>query len=410
MPDLDAPFLNPEPPPWVARALASGMLVLFVIVSIAAFLVHVPETVSGRFVLVPQRGTDPVRALREGVVTRTFASEGDTVGDLAPLFELQSAPIGDRAAGLRSLQTGMAADSTRLTISRSQLETRRRADEGEARRLRSKVEFLTRLIESKTRRYKLARELADSASLGNRQGSVSRYEASRQEFEASTIAEEIQANQDDLADTRAALQRLEDDGRARELEFQETRRGLQESIETAHIRIEALRTDLGNSTGSGLTVRTPCRGTVLRLQVAMPGAVVREGDVMAEVACAGEHLLGELELPQEGVAVVRPGQGVKLRFDAFPYQRYGVRFGTVRWLGPAGAAAGAVAGGRDTAVFRALIDLQDTTVKVRGQNRPLLPGMGGRADIVIGRRSLVSFALEPVRALKENLSEPPPSP
>ena len=37
----------------------------------------------------------------------------------------------------------------------------------------------------------------------------------------------------------------------------------------------------------------------------------------------------------------------KLRFDAFPYQRYGVQSGTVRWLGPAGLAES------DTAAFRA---------------------------------------------------------
>jgi hypothetical protein len=34
--------------------------------------------------------------------------------------------------------------------------------------------------------------------------------------------------------------------------------------------------------------------------------------------------------------------------------------------------------------------------------------MGGQADVVVGRRSLVSYAFEPIRALKENLAEPPP--
>jgi hypothetical protein len=34
-------------------------------------------------------------------------------------------------------------------------------------------------------------------------------------------------------------------------------------------------------------------------------------------------------------------------------------------------------------------------------------GMGGRADVVIGRRSLASFAFEPLRQLKESFAEPP---
>jgi hypothetical protein len=39
--------------------------------------------------------------------------------------------------------------------------------------------------------------------------------------------------------------------------------------------------------------------------------------------------------------------------------------------------------------------------------RPLLPGMRGQADIVIGRRRLYLYALEPVRALQENFREAP---
>ena len=128
---------------------------------------------------------------------------------------------------------------------------------------------------------------------------------------------------------------------------------------------------------------------------------MREGDTLAEVACDGAPLQGELVLPQAGVPLVQKGQGVKLRFDAFPYQRYGVRFGTVRWLGPAGLSV------QDSGAFRAIVDLTESSIRVRGKMRPLLPGMGGQADIVVGRRSLVSYAFEPLRALKESFADAP---
>ncbi len=92
---------------------------------------------------------------------------------------------------------------------------------------------------------------------------------------------------------------------------------------------------------------------------------------------------------------------MKLRYDAFPYQRYGVRYGTVRWIGPAGFAS------RDSGAFRALVDLRDTTISIRGLPQPLMPGMEGLADVVVGRRSLVGLAFEPLRALKENMAEGP---
>jgi membrane fusion protein len=95
-------------------------------------------------------------------------------------------------------------------------------------------------------------------------------------------------------------------------------------------------------------------------------------------------------------------------YDAFPYQRFGVRFGNVRWVGPA-----TVGPTRDPAIpgdpqaFRALIDPSDTTINVRGEPRPLLVGMRGRVRVVTGQRTLISFAFEPIRALRENLSTPP---
>jgi multidrug efflux pump subunit AcrA (membrane-fusion protein) len=144
-------------------------------------------------------------------------------------------------------------------------------------------------------------------------------------------------------------------------------------------------------------VGAPCAGIVLKLAVRGRGAVVQEGDVLAEVACAGERLQAELTLPQGAMALVRPGQPVKLLYDAFPYQRYGARAARIRWISPAGESGG----------FRAFADLEAESVPVRAERRPLVPGMGGRARVIVGRRTLVSYAFEPIRQLQESLAGAP---
>jgi multidrug efflux pump subunit AcrA (membrane-fusion protein) len=113
-------------------------------------------------------------------------------------------------------------------------------------------------------------------------------------------------------------------------------------------------------------------------------------------------LQAELRLPERGLALVRVGQPVKLLYDAFPYERYGVQYGTLRWLSPASTA------GANGAAFRAFADLGADSVGVEGRPRSVLPGMTGRAAIVVGRRSLASYAIEPVRQLRESLSAGPP--
>jgi membrane fusion protein len=395
-------FLESEPPHWAARGLAYVILALFVVAVVTAVAVHVPETVSGRFTLVPQQGADPVRALKEGVVSEVRAREGDPVTKGAILMMINSAPLSDRSSELRTLEAQRRTDQERLRIAASQYDTRRRADEAEDRRLQARLAFLERLVVSKQHRLEQTRQLADSFLAAMRTGSVARLDATRLDIEASTLAEDVQIATNDRDDARAAIARLARDMEARDLEYREVRRGLEENVETARIRISTLQRDLVNLTDQGLAVVAPCDGSVLRLHVGSSGAIVREGEVLSEVACAGHRLEAEFSLPQAGVPLVKPGQSVKFRFDAFPYQRYGVQFGTVRWLGSAGMQ------GSDTTAFRALVDLRHDSIRVRGQLRPLLAGMGGQADVVVGRRSLVSYAFEPIRALKENLSEPPP--
>src|SRR4030095_4535839 len=117
----------------------------------------------------------------------------------------------------------------------------------------------------------------------------------------------------------------------------------------------------------------------MRVQVKGDSTLVQEGEVLCEVGRAGEPLQAQLDLPHAGVGRVGPGLRVKLLYDAFPYERYGVRYGTLRWLGPASAEAES---------FRVLADVDDAqTMMVGGERRRLLPGMGGTAEVTVGRRS-----------------------
>jgi membrane fusion protein len=397
----DAPFLDPEPPHWAARGLGRLIIALFLIAVVAAIVVRVPETVTGRFTLVPLRGTDPVRTQKEGVLSVVAVQEGEAVPAGATLFVVRSAPLSDRTSELRTLQTQLVANGERLRIAASQYETRQRQDASEEKRLAAKVAFLKQIIGSKQQRLALIKELVDSSTAGMKTGSINRLDVTRLQLEYTTVKEEIQAADNDLDDATAAITRLTQDEEARDLEYREIRRGLEEDMATERIRIGSLQQDLANITDSGLVLLSPCAGTVLRLRVNAPGAVVKEGDVLGELACEGDRMQAELVLPQSGLPQVHAGQGVKLRFDAFPYQRFGVQYGTVKWLGPSGIA------GPDQGGFRALVELRRDSIRVKGVWRRLLPGMGGDGDIVVGRRSLVSYAFEPIRALKESFAEVP---
>jgi membrane fusion protein len=400
-PHRDAPFLASDPPHWIARGLWYWLASIAVTGIAALLLVRVPETVSGRFTLVPERGSDPIRVRRAGVVTDVRGVEGARVDSGATLFVVHSSTTVDRGSELRSLLSQSAADSIALRLAHSRRETRRREDESEHRRLLGRIEHLERRHDMVAPRHALARELADSAASGLRSGAISRVEVSRMEFEAGTYADQLEETRRQIAETREDLARLAESEDAADLEYAQIRIRLDAGLAAARARITALRGDLAGTNGNDLMVTAPCTGTLLRLHIAAAGAIVQEGDALADIGCDDQELFGELVLPESGVPLVRPGQSVRLRLDAFPYQRFGVRFGEVRWLGPAGT------GHTPANAFRALIELRDSVIIVDHAPRPLLAGMGGHANVLTGRRRLISFVFEPIRSLRERFAEPP---
>ncbi|HUF27441.1 MAG TPA: HlyD family efflux transporter periplasmic adaptor subunit [Gemmatimonadaceae bacterium] len=406
MPDpIDPPpFFDAEPPHWAARGLAYALIALFAAAALFSVAVQVPESVSGRFTLVPVSGTDPIRASRRGMLVEVRVPEGETVGEGDTLFVLSSEPFGDRFAELGSLRAQVDGASRGAANLRSQFESQRRADEEEARRLAARADYLARTSDLQRRQLALARELAERHREGVAGGSVSTGEYTARQLDADRLAVELELAESEHAESAAAAEKLRHESAARAAQHREALRRLESGAEEARIRIAALERELATSARGELTVVARCAGTVLRLRVGAAGAVVQEGDVLGELACAGEQLLGELTVAQAGLARLRPGQSVKLLYDAFPYQRYGVRHGTIRWVGPPGM--GAAEHGAAPA-FRALVDLADSAVRVRGETRVLMPGMSGTGSVIVGRRTLVSYAFEPIRQLRESFAEPP---
>jgi membrane fusion protein len=395
------PFLDEEPPPLVARAVSLVLIALFVVALAALFLVQVPETVAATFTLAPLRGADPVRALHDGVVSRVSVAEALTVGKGDVMFVLTSEAVGDRTSERRALDARLAGGDGRRANERTKFENQERADEQERQRLEQRVAALERQAGLKEQQLAVTQDIAARRKRELDEGVLSLMDANRARLDVDRTAGELEEIRTEIVDARNTLNRLAFERASRRAAFTETERAIGEELSAYRARKTMLDQDVARD-GNALSVPAPCAGTVVKLHVQHLGTVVHDGDVMAELVCSGEPLQAELQLPERGMALVRLGQSVKLMYDAFPYQRYGVQFGTLTWLSPASSM------GREGAAFRAFARLDAASVGVRGSPRAVLPGMTGRAAVVVGRRSLASYAIEPVRQLRESLSPGPP--
>jgi membrane fusion protein len=197
---------------------------------------------------------------------------------------------------------------------------------------------------------------------------------------------------------RAALARLaaELEGRARTLPLEHAHAiaELERAIAAADLELAE------NDARRASIVTAPAAGTVTAPtgQVAQP---VERGQLLARIVPDDAVLQAELLAPSRAVGFVAAGDEVRLRYAAFPYQKFGQARGAVVSVSaaPLARAAPAAASPRGEPVFRVLVAPHAQAVMAYGVPRPLKPGMEVEADVLLETRRLYEWAFEPLFAL-----------
>ena len=385
------PYLDQEPPPWAAHALAWVLLILAGTALTVSIVLRVPESVSAEFVLAPVHRVDPVKAFRTGLVSVVGAVAGQRVRAGDRLFVIASHEASDRAGELAGVERQLSGGQERVDNLNREYERTHAADEAELARLDARASSLAAQLVQKQKELDVATEIARRYEETSREGLASWVDVGRTQADAARTKAELEELEGNRVDTRATAARLRMEMAARESAHREDARRTTETLDQARIRRGSL-TQSPSDRMPDLRLEAPCDGTVIVANVAAPGAVVQQGDTLAEVACVGQQLRAELRIPQRGLGRVRVGQTVKLKYEAFPYERFGAAPAIVEWISPAGEVA---TGG----AFRAFATLQQG-----GPSQALLgPGLVGEAEIVVDRRRLASYLIDPLRQLREEL-------
>lgn len=118
------------------------------------------------------------------------------------------------------------------------------------------------------------------------------------------------------------------------------------------------------------------------------------------------QLTAQLLIPVRSAGFIVPGQALDIRYDAFPYQKFGLYRGKVISISDTVLLPNEVLNAAviiQEPVYRVTAYLQQATVQAYGQDFSLKPGMTLSADVRLGERSLVQWLLEPIYSLKGRL-------
>lgn len=354
------------------------------------------ETVAGW--LAPPGGLIRLEARQGGIVQAVHVREGEAVHAgqaIATVRLAQALADGDSFDALsRSLQSQADAAGARARSARATLESERT-------QLMARREALSReLAEARRRamlqagRIRLGRAEVERAETLTAQGYLPRRELdARQgallamEQEEAQLASAVLSYEREISEVVARLGAIPIDVQAAAAEAASALA----SLEHQQTQTEAQSIYVVVATVNGRVAALPVH----------QGQGVPAGAAVAVLAAGNSPLEAELYAPSRASGFIREGQEVRLMYQAFPYQKFGTGAGRVTSvsrtvLAPSEVAIPGLA--VQEPVFRVRVRLTRDQVAAYGQRLPLQPGMLLTADVVIDRRSLLEWLLDPLYA------------
>jgi len=361
--------------------------------------------------LLPQEGVVRVQAPRPGIVGNLDVKEGAQVhkGDrlLTLSDELQSARLGPTQGQIaQRLGERRASMSEERSQQQRLLAQQDRALANRVAALRAEEEQIEREIGLLRQRVEIAARADALHGQLHADGFIS--EMRLQQAHSELLEQRARLAAAERGRLSAARERMNIEAEREDLPLKlghDTAlldRGIAE-LEQERAEAEARRE---------IVVVAPHDGTVTAIH-AVPGAKADAGTPLLTIVPPNTRLEAHLYAPSRAVGFVRTGQRVQLRYQAFPYQRFGHYEGVVAAvsraaLSPAELPAqlagltsvtGGAAGAAVEPIYRITVSLASQTVTAYGAKTPLAPGMTLEADVALERRRLFEWVLDPLYAV-----------
>ncbi|NTF46655.1 hypothetical protein A6U86_34045 [Rhizobium sp. AC27/96] len=369
-------------------------------------------TVSG--VLLPTEGVTKIRAPIRGRIAERMISESQSVhqGDL--LFVLDV----DNVSGLGETQAAVTAE---LRQQRSELaaERDRQSDLNDLQKvsLAEQEDFAGRELTQIEKQIDVSEKNAEALGL-----SFERYKGylARQ----IVIETQVDAKKQDYIAAQQQLEALKREqiqleGKRQDLRSQLNAIAIRKASTLGDLARQIAQIDLSIAEGEAkheIRLTAPRDGVVTGV-VANAGEIIEVGSPMATILPAAPHFQVQLGAPSSAIGFLQVGQPVTLRYEAFPYQKFGQYSGRVTAisrtalrleeltdLGTAGLGRENAASQSGENMYRITVQPDQMTVHAYGKAQVLTSGMVVHATIFLDRRPLYEWILDPIYSLKGAVS------
>ncbi|GFM63502.1 hypothetical protein PSCICG_46620 [Pseudomonas cichorii] len=394
----------------LSMRLAAAVSLLFCI-CMALFLTFATYTkrTAASGVLLPENGLIRIYAPQAGVVNSLDVAEGQPVNTGAVLMALSSDTQNGEAGGSqqaislsikRRLESLTREIDETLALHRQELDGKKRQVEA----LETEQQKILAQIDLTRQRLALTKGIAERYADLQRQDYVSRDQLQEKEdavLDMRLRGEELNRS---LLTVRAESTRLR--AELVELPFNQSKQmaELQRRLAESQDRL------IESETKREVLITAPTTGEATAIAVSN-GSRVDSVRPLLSIVPADANLHAELYLPSRSVGFVSAGDTVMLRYQAYPYQRFGLQPGTVSSISRTALPAEEVMTlgnvseqSREQGPFyRVTVALASQTIEGQDVRERLRSGMQLDADIMQEKLPLYEWLLEPLRGIGKRL-------
>ena len=155
----------------------------------------------------------------------------------------------------------------------------------------------------------------------------------------------------------------------------------------------------------GYTIVAPVSGEVTLLQK-KKGQSIGSNQLFAVIVPEQAEFEVELMASSKAVGFIKKGQLVKIRYQAFPYQRYGLYKGWVKAVSEASLDSREINSNvalPNASFYQIKVALESQFVNAEGKRVPLRTGMAVEADLVIDELPIWYWFFKPLLSVRGNL-------
>jgi len=350
--------------------------------------------------LAPTSGIAKIFATRPGTIKDIYVKEGEEVKKGQPLLAVETSQIAvtgqDINAGMlaplewqqTTLKDQIAAEQERMKSEQARLSATAAGLETEISEVRAQ-------IETQQEQFRLSSEFVSSVAGLAARGIVSDLDYKKRQVAALEQKEKLDSLNQQLA--------------ARQNQLTEARFSLEQLPTVTAGKIQSLRSELATTEQHiaeingrrAYEIRAPAAGRVTILQATV-GQFADTTRPEMDIVPDDSILQAELFVPTRAIGFVQPGQEVRILYDAFPYQQFGTYRGRVIEISQTILTRTDTIGPVELKepAYRVKVSLDRPDIDAYGKRIPLQADMLLRADIILEKRTLLKWLLDPLLSVR----------